>query len=342
MSIKKEIMTFFIGFIIFSLNFSFAFFPAQEKEKVPLKTKKQIIPQEVGKVFDLGIQTREPRLDIPIKFIQYLYLPARENRLHTIFLFKIKNSDLGFEEEKEEPSKSEEEVTPPQKLIANLNAFLRFYKLEKGNIVEISKEIYIPVKFEKSKEEFNPEEEHLCTTGYSLPPGDYLLALAFTSLDLTKIGTFYTEISLPDPQAFKNIDTTPIFFIKSIEQLPSPEMRLNVHQDFFRYSILKIEPKIELVFSQEQQPDIFYFIFGTSPHPETNKFEIEITYSVFKGEEAVIKFEPTTFPFPMISHPLPLKRADKSLEPGEYILEIKIVDKVSGSSITKKINFKLQ
>jgi hypothetical protein len=314
----------------------------------PLKKEKQsaqeriIVPKEVSVVFDNDISTRTPRLDIPLNFLQYLFFPAQQNHIHTIFLFKMKNQDMDFKEIQSAPVKEENtEQEVPIDLVADLNAFLRFYKIENGNITGIFKEVYIPFQITVKKEEFNPEEENFYSFGYPLPPGKYLLAFAVTSLDLTKIGTFYKEFELPNPLNIKKeLILTPVVFLKSIKKLPNVETMPYIHKNSFRYSVLEIVPKIELVFSRTEQPDVFYYIFGARPNPRTNKFEIEVSYSILKGEETVVKFKPTVFEFPLISHPLPLKKKEKFLEPGDYVIEIKILDKVSKATITKKINIK--
>ncbi len=333
---KKTLALWVLVLFIFCSNM------ALPLSKESSQQERVIIPKEVGTVFDQGVTTKTPNTDIPIKFLQYFYFPAQQNHLHTIFLFKMKNQDLDFQEMKQETSQKESsQEENPLELVADLNAFLRFYKIEKGNVIGIFKEVYIPVQIKKKKKDFNPEEENFYSVGYPLPPGNYLLAMAVTSVSLTKIGTFYTEFELPNPLNLKNeLILTPIVFLKSYKELPTPETMPNVHLNSFRYSILSIVPRLNLVFSNTEQPDVFYYIFGVKTNPETKKFEIEISYRILKGKEEVIKFKPAIFEFPLISHPLPLKIKDKFIEPGEYTLEIKIVDKVSNASVTKKINFK--
>ncbi|MCP2604620.1 hypothetical protein NLC29_00495 [Candidatus Aminicenantes bacterium AH-873-B07] len=302
---KRILASLILIFFIFGMCFALS-----KAEKKTTEQEKIIVPKEVGVVFDQGILTRTPRPDIPIEFLKYYFFPARQNHVHIVFLFKMKNQDLGFQEISIQPQKEEStEQEVPIELIADLNAFLRFYSLEDGNITEIYKEVYIPFQIKKKKEKYNPEEENIYTIGYPLPPGKYLLALAVTSIDLVKIGTLYKEFELPNQLKLKNeLILTPIVFLKSYKRLPNVETLPTVHINSFRYSVLEIVPKLDLIFSKTEQPDVFYYIYGARPNPQTNKYEIEVTYQILRGEKAVIKYKPTVFEIPLISHPLPLKK----------------------------------
>jgi len=247
-------------------------------------------------------------------------------------------------EEQEEAKTYEltEEDAASKMLFSDLDVFLRFYKMEKGKAKGIFKEIYIPYLLEAEREGFNREEENLYSICNALPPGDYLLALAFASTDLSDIGTTYIEFSLPDPLSFqRRLEASPVFFVKSLQRISSPETEIKVHKNCFYYSVLKIKPKLENIFHQGETPDIFYFIYGSRPNQE-KKFNIEIDYKVKKGKEDVIKYATQTYSSPFISHPLPLKIGEKYLEPGQYTLEIKIKDKISNLSLKKDITFEVK
>ena len=298
------------------------------------------IPSEVGKIFNENISTRAPRTDISVNYLRTLYLPAQQNNVYAVFLFKLKNADLNFQEEAKTLEQTEKD-TASKTLFIELDVFLRFYKMEKGKVKGIFKEIYIPYPLEVEREGFNPEEENLYSIGNALPPGDYLLALAFASTGLSDIGTTYIEFFLPDPLSFqRRLETSSVFFVKSLQRISSPETEVKIHKNCFFYSVLKIEPKLENIFHQGETPDIFYFIYGARPNQE-KKFDIEIDYKVKKGKEDVIKYATQTYSSPFINHPLPLKIGEKYLEPGQYTLEIKIKDKISNLSMKKDIPFEV-
>lgn len=354
--------------LFFGLVVNFALTPSlsaqeQEEEKKAQESKPVIIPPQVKSAIQLGIETGQTRTDIPFTIIKYYYLPAQQN-VHITFLFKVKNADLGYrpiakaledlEKQQEETPPSESE-SQPSTLQANSFVFLQFNSLNNGEPGEVVKEVYIPIKEQIESSSYEPDKEEIYSTGYPLPPGDYLLSMAITSSDLTLIGTQHIEFSLPDSMSFtKELGTTPILFVKGIEQMTEPEMRAEVHKGYFTYSILKINPNIENILSVGENFDIFFFIFGARP-ALNGKFNIEINYEVLKDDKKVIRYATTPYDAPVISQPLPAQRTviinpgtkeekkeTRELEAGQYTFFVKITDKESGNSVEKRIDFEVK
>jgi hypothetical protein len=341
---------------------------AQEKkqEEEAQESKPIFIPQEVKSVFEEGIKTRQARLDIPFAIIKHLFLPAQEN-MHSIFFFKVKNVDLGFypvapapeSPEKIEQKEEEKEAPPepeivPTKLESNSRLFLQFNKLEGNEPGEVVKEIYIPMNFQVESSSYEPDKEELYTTGYPLPPGNYIISVAITSLNFDKIGTQYFEFSLPNPLSFTDsLETTPLFFAQNMKRMDIAELRPEVHKDFFTWSILQIEVNLERIFSSGEIFELFFYIFGAQASEE-GKYNIEVSYEILKGEEKAIRFAPGIYDIPLVSQPLHLKKTltiksetgeqkeTRNLEPGKYTLSVKITDKVLGKSVTKNMDFEVK
>ncbi len=320
-----------------------------------------IIPEEVQLVFKQGMETRQPRLDIPFSVVKHLYLPAQQN-LHSIFLFKVKNSDLGLvsasptkNAEKTEIESPSGEAAAPQQQVQG-HVFLQFNQLD-GTYY---KQVYVPIDIQEDGKNNDPDQEKLFSIGYPMPHGKYLLSMAIASQNLEKIGTQYVEFILPDPQSFtEELGMTPVFFVNKMNRMAAPEITTHLHQDFFTYSVLQIVPNLEKIFSPNDNLDVFFYIFGTRPN-EQGVYDIDIQYSVMEGEEEVIHFAAQKCTRgPIISQPLPMKKTlvvktttsdgetkerteTKDLEPGSYALSIDIKDNVSGKSIKESINFEVQ
>ena len=334
---------------VFSASFSFS----QEEQKTTV-----IIPPQVKAIFQEGATSREARPDIPILIANSLYLPAGQQNLHAIVVFKIKNVDLGFAPPAVVPEAvTQEEQPAPVNLIAENYVFLQFNKLENDMLGELAKEVYIPMRVEENSAAYDPEQEGTYTTGYPLPPGNYLLSLAVTSRDFQKIGTQYVEINLPDPLSFADtIDTTPIIFAKNVKQVATPETTAEIHEDFFSYSILQIEPNLDQIFAPQDNLDIFFFIFGAQANPQ-GQSDIEVHYEVFQGDELVINYAIQKYESPLVSQPLPMKktvlvrttkgtetsesREQRNLEAGSYTLSITIKDNISTKTVKKTIEFEV-
>jgi hypothetical protein len=340
------------GIILYSFSAPLSFTQEQEGAAV-------IIPPQVKTVFQEGMQSREARLDIPFQITHNLYLPAGQQNLHTIIVFKAKNADLGFAPPAVEPqAETQEEQPAPTNLVAKNYVFLQFNKLETQTPGELVKEVYIPMEMEEDSASYDPEEEGTYTTGYPLPPGNYLLSMAVTSRDFQKIGTQYQEITLPDPLSFTDIiDTTPIIFADDIKQVATPETTAEIHEDFFAYSILQIQPNLERVFAPQDNLDIFFFVFGAQANAQ-GQSDIEVHYEVYQGEELVINYAIQKYNSPLVSQPLPMKktvvvrttkgtetsetREQRNLEPGNYTLAITIKDNISTKTVKKTTDFEVR
>jgi hypothetical protein len=351
MKIIKLIASALLAGFVFSMiaapNFSEA---AVQREKEQKKEPPRIyIPKEIKDVLHQGLPARQARLDIPFSIIKSTYLPA-QNALYSILFLKIKNADLGYAPVAIAPAADAAAAAQP-KLKANFHVFLEFNKIESGAPPPVPREVYIPASMEADSAGYDPEKEEWYSFGYPLVPGNYLLAMAVTSQDLKKVGTQYFEFALPDPKSFtKELDTTPAFFVKDIQNLPAAEQRTALHKGNFSYSILQITPNIDNVFTAGDALDVFFYVFGAQPNAE-NKYSIECQYEVKKGEEAAIRFQPALYDAPLVSHPLPMKQTvlikqgdketqeTRDLEAGSYTLQMTITDKISGNSCTKKVDF---
>ncbi|MDH7513317.1 MAG: hypothetical protein QHH14_10270 [Clostridiales bacterium] len=333
----------------------------QAKSKKPQSEERIFIPKEIKAALQEGMLTKQGRQDIPVTVFYNLFLPAQEN-LHAIFFLKIKNSGLGFSpvgsalapetDNISGPALQEAVAQQPALFQASFNVFLQFNIMEKGEPKSF-REVYVPSSAQIKGDTFDPEKEETYTVGYPLPPGQYLLALAVTSLDLQKIGTAYYEFTLPDMSMAKELDTTPVFFVKQLDKMEAPETGTMLHQGYCTYSILKVVPNLEKMFAVGENLDIFYFIFGAQPNQE-QRFDIEVNYEVKKGEQTAIRWTPQMYNSPLVSQPLPLKQTvqiktgedvrteQRDLEPGNYTLIIKIDDKVSGKSVTKTVDFEVK
>jgi hypothetical protein len=341
-------------FIMCTLSATYAFSLQEERMAVT-------IPPQVKAVFQAGMESRQPRGDIPFQITNLLYLPAGPQNLYAIFFFKAKNADLGYAPPSVKPQAETPQEQPAEaKLVSHRYAFLQFNKLETATPGELVKEIYIPMQIEVDSASYNPEEEGIYTTGYPLPPGNYLLSMAITSQDpdFQTIGAQYFEFSIPDPFSFTEaLETTPIFFARSLKQVAAAETVADIHKDYFAYSILQIEPNLERVFSPQNNLDIFFYIFGSQASAQ-GLTDIDIHFEVFQGEEVVINFAQQKYSSPLVSQELPMKktvlvkttkgtettetRERRDLEPGSYTLSIDIKDNTSGKTVKKTIDFEVR
>jgi len=311
----------------------------QEKAK-----EKIYIPKALKKVMSEGQKSGATRQDILFEMQKSLFLPAQDNYF-VIFIFQMKNKDMALLSSTKNKEKNKEaSISAENNRKAEFNLFLWFFK-EEGGVSQSFKETYVPTQLEFDSDPAHLEDINTYTVCSILPCGKYRLSMAMTSLDLKRIGTYYYNFSLPEHSALgEKLAVTPVFFVKSIKELLEPEIPPVVHRDVFVYSAVEIQPKLESIFAPGETPDIFYYIYGCQADAANpQKFEIEITYNVKKGEEEVIKYSPKIFNFPIISHQIPLKKEkDEDLEPGVYELEISIKDNFSQRNFKETVQFEVR
>ena len=371
MSAKKIIVPMLVAAVALSLVTGLSAGQKQKEKpqaKQPAPQEKVFIPKEIKAILAEGMATKQGRQDIPVSIFYNLFLPAQQN-FHDIFYLKIKNSALGFAPVTATPAapappanKGPQQTAAqeaPQLLQANFNLFVQFNLLKEGAQPEAVKEVYVPCTIQVPAAGFDPEAEDIYSFGYPMPAGHYLLAIAITPpfktiADLKTIGSAYYDFEVPDPSQYaKTLETTPIFFVKEMEQMEAVETRTVLHRGFFTYSVLKVVPNLDKVFSAGQNLDIFFFIFGTQPNAQ-NQYEIEVNFEVKEGEKSAIRWAPQTYANPLVSQPLPLKQTlniktgdqekteTRDLAPGSYTLVAKITDKVSGKTVTKNVDFTMK
>jgi hypothetical protein len=346
--------------------------PISKDKKEQKQPEKVFIPPPVKVVMQEGLATRQGRQDIPFTIIKNYIFPAAQN-LHSVYLFKVKNSDLGFapatpatpaapaapaaQPAAAQPPAAQPPAgqTPPAPALqAKVNIFLQFFQVENGVPGKLFREVYVPGFFQEDPATYNPDKEEWYSTGYPMPAGNYLMAMAITSPDLKKIGVVYCDVALPDSASLQNtLETTPIIFVKKMEQMQAVETKTEVHKGFFTYSVLQIVPNIECIVSQGQNIEILFYIFGTKLSAE-QKSSIEVSYEVKQGDKTAIRWANQNYDFALVSQPLPLKQTvlikndkgehqeTRDLAPGKYSLVINITDKTGGTKVAKTIDFEVQ
>ncbi|MDD8012664.1 MAG: hypothetical protein PHX05_04210, partial [Acidobacteriota bacterium] len=193
----------------------------------------QIAPQ-VAAAMDAGLPLKQGRGDIPMTYLKTLYLPAQQNQVYPVFLFQLKNGDLGFAAAADNPAllKSDHLV------------FTRVYRLTEGAAPQVVRERNIRMALEEAQPTFQAEAlNYYSIAGDIFPAGNYLLALALSTPDYAKIAVAYVEFALPDlSQLQGQLATTPIFSVTSLQMLPAAETKLAVHKNSFVYNTLLLAP----------------------------------------------------------------------------------------------------
>lgn len=317
---------------------------------LPLAAQQQqqiVIPPQVASLIDAGLAQQQGRMDIPMACLKTLYLPAQQGQVYPVFFFQLKNADLGFAAPADNPAL----------LKAAHYVFLRVYRLAPGAAPVVARERNARFDLEEAQAAFQPEALNYYTlAGDIYPAGDYRLALAVTTPDYAKISVVYSDFTLPDYAQLKNqLATTPVFSVLNLQMLPVADSRLTVHKNSFVYNTLLLAPKMNAEFKAGESLDLFYFIIGAASDPASGAMNLQITYTFKKDGKEVNKLAPQTVNSPIISQPIDFTftevtkdakgketdRKTKLLEPGDYVLEIELLDNVSKAKGLQEFKFKI-
>jgi hypothetical protein len=341
MNYKKIIILSFIAMLCLC-----HYLPAQQANQADTKKAAgpvYIAPQ-VAAVIDAGVGLRQTRSDIPLNYVRTLFLPAQQNQVYPVFLFKLKNADLNLA-----PA-----VENPEVLRAKFHVFTRLYRLENGVPGAIVRERYIPFNAEENKANFKPETENYYSIASEIyPAGNYLLALAISTPDFAKISVSYTDVMLPDIALLQNkLEATPVFSVTALQQMPAADARITIHKNSFVYNTLLLAPSISNEFKANESLDLFYFVLGARTD-SNGAFDLQITYKFKKDGKELRKLGPAQVKNIIISQPISLsyteitkdakgvetERKEIKLEPGEYSLEIEMTDNVSKAAGKQEFKF---
>jgi len=218
------------------------------------------------------------------------------------------------------------------------------------------RERYIPFNVEENAAGFQPEAASFYSIATEIyPAGKYLLALAISSPDFSRISVSYNDVALPDTSLLQNrLETTPVFSVTGLQQLAAAETRIIIHKNSFIYNTLVLSPSMANEFKADESLDLFYFILGAKTDA-SNSFDLQITYKFMKDGKELRKLGPAQVKNIIISQPISLgyteitkdakgvetERKDVRLEPGDYTLVIDMLDNVSKASGRQEFKFKV-
>lgn len=166
------------------------------------------------------------------------------------------------------------------------------------------------------------------------------------------MGIVKQELSVPDLQD-GDLTTSSIIVADSVDVLQTPLSPDRQADNPYTFGQMKITPSSTNTFTKKSDLNVIFWIYGAQVDPSTKKPNMVVDYSFNQktsdGEKYFNKTEPqemsaSTLPpqFDLAAgHQLPgsLQVPLASFPVGDYHLQIKVTDKVSGKSIQRDVNF---
>jgi hypothetical protein len=348
------------------------------------RPKAVFIPGQIKAILQRGLSTPQRTEDIPFSICKCLSLPAR-SAYGSVFMFngdehiltilperyymaddfyqatlflKAKNKNLGYAVGGHSAdSKNEEKPSLAAVHETEINVFIEIRQTDAAGTSRVVREIFVPAHLKEESTVYDPDKENWYSANAMLRPGKYTAAVAVSSWDLKKVGVDYIDIELPGPKSYgETLEITPPFFIESMEQMKEPEAATFLHKSAFTYSVNRIVPNIDNIFSPGERLWISYFVLGAaSKMGQEKEIDIEAAYEVQQEDGTVaISWEARNYNSAGIDEVLPWKptvmlwdehggkelRGD--LGPGRYTLVITVEDKMSGATVEKKVPFEVK
>ena len=167
-----------------------------------------------------------------------------------------------------------------------------------------------------------------------LKPGLYKLSLVLKDENSGELGYLDEGIRVPRYQDDK-LSSSSLILADLIQQVPTTQ----VGSGMFVIGSTKVRPSVQKIFNRDQNLGIYMQVYNLAQDPTTHKPSADIAYSLVKdGKSLYSKSEEAQTSQVTISKTLPLK----TLQPGEYTLEVKVTDNVSKQSVTEPATFQVQ
>lgn len=355
------------------------------------------IPSIIKSVMEEGLATRRGRREIPFEIFKALQFPARDtprsvvlfspaqyvwinlppdedrlapsrDSLYAAIFFRANNKDLGYAPQKPDPDPAKHVRTEPVHE-AYLDVFVEFRQTDASGNSRVVRELCLPSYFEEDSSTYDPEKEGWYAFGYPLRPGKYTVVMAISlwtdpsaeeevMRKLEKVGVDYFDIDIPGQESYQStLETTPIFFVKKLEDMYKPEEVTSIHKGFCKWSRLEIVPNHECIVTIGDVLRIGFYIVGAqsrSAGGRKDEISTEITYLVLReGGEAAIQWIVQNSAAE-IDQLLPLKQSVairddqgerhgwQNLPAGKYTLVVSVKDNVTGATVEKRVPFEIK
>ncbi len=263
--------------------------------------------------------------DLNFKIMNEWFLPAEEGKTYGVFSFSFSKI------EPKDKDKQENVLMPPP----SYHFYLRILKQVENNL-QIIQEYNSPVPEQEAQNAF-------FLFAFPLLPDKYIFEIALSTADFSQNSITIIHKDFPSlPQSNKITYSTPIF-VREMRKLEQIDTIFTIWRNCFHYGAAEIYPYFENSFEASEKPTLLIMrIFGLQQDKESLAYKFEYTITIKKDDKDIIKFKPMTAPAPGIFQPLIFLKDNKEIDKGNYILDLKIKDLISGKETDTSINFSIK
>jgi GWxTD domain-containing protein len=189
--------------------------------------------------------------------------------------------------------------------------------------------------------EVAPDGSFLASYRMQLKPGKYSVEAG--ALDEKNGKGSLVTVPVDVPSFSQGELSATVFILQNIEDLPEGAKEDSTHPfAAFEMPRARLVPYFGQVLTKNDTPSFFYQFYDAQVDPATGKASGTVTLSVLKdGKAPVAKAEPQPFDSPVggsVVGPVPLAK----YEPGKYVVQIRISDKVANKDRTFEVPFEVK
>jgi hypothetical protein len=197
---------------------------------------------------------------------------------------------------------------------------------------------------------------------FAVAPGDYDVYVAISekpaaasggaAAPAAKLGVVKQELTVPSLEGTE-LTTSSVIIAEKVDVLQAPITNDRQADNPYTFGPMKITPSSTNKFTKKDDLNVIFWIYGAATDPATKKPNVSVDFSFNQktadGEKYFNKTDPqemnaATLPpeFDLAAgHQLPgsLQVPLASFPEGDYHLQVKIADKVSGKSVTRDVSF---
>ncbi len=167
-----------------------------------------------------------------------------------------------------------------------------------------------------------------------------------------KLGVLEHDLTVPSLEG-ADLTTSSVIIAEKVDVLQTPLPTERQADNPYTFGQMKITPSRNNSFTKKDDLNVIFWIYGASTDPSTKKPNLSVDFNFSQkladGEKYFNKTDPqelnaSTLPpeFDLAAgHQLPgsLQVPLASFPEGDYHLQVKVADKVSGKTITRDVNF---
>ena len=197
----------------------------------------------------------------------------------------------------------------------------------------------------------------------ALKPGEYEVIIAVKergpaepprNAPPAKMGLLRRDLTVPD-FTVADLSTSSILIANSIEPITTPLTREQQQENPYTFGTMKVVPSADMKLKKSGELQVLFWIYGTQQQAGKPNVTVEYNFHV-KNADGTEKYFNKTAPQDLNAQTLPpqfdiaaghqlpgsLVVPLMSFPAGDYRLEIKITDKVSGKTLTQNANFTVE